>query len=75
MNQKKTYPLLRSVSYAVIIPMVFVAGPVAGFLIGSWVDRTWHVDPWGKTILSLLGFVASTKQVFQLIKRTGKELE
>lgn len=56
----------------IIIPMMFAAGPLIGFLIGDWVDRKWGVDPWGKTILSLLGFVASVRQVIQSIKTITK---
>ena len=52
--------------------MVFAAGPILGFLIGLWVDQKWHTDPWGKTILSLVGFIASIKQVIELIKKTTK---
>ena len=69
----KFYPLVRNISVIVTIPMVFVAGPVVGFLIGQWIDQKWSIDPWAKTVLSLLGFVASIKQVIELIKRTTKE--
>lgn len=52
--------------------MMFVAGPLIGFLAGDWIDRKWGVDPWGKTILCLLGFVASVRQVIQSIKTITK---
>ena len=69
----KFYPLIRNIGIVVTIPMVFAAGPVVGFLIGSWIDQKWSTDPWAKTILSLLGFVGSVKQVIELIKRSTKE--
>ncbi len=54
------------------IPMVFAVGPIIGFLIGSWIDQKWQTDPWGKILLSLLGFIASVKQVIRLIKTATK---
>ena len=50
------------------IPMALVAGPLVGFLIGNWIDGKWNLDPWGKTVFSILGFVASVRQVVRLIK-------
>lgn len=61
---------MRNMGIILTIPMVFAAGPIIGYLIGNWMDLKWHLDPWGKTILSLLGFVASVKQVIEFIKRS-----
>jgi F0F1-type ATP synthase assembly protein I len=71
-NQKKIYPVARSLGYIILIPMTFLAGPIIGLVMGSWVDGRFNSDPWGKTVLSLLGFVASVKQVYELIKRANK---
>ncbi|MBI1977931.1 MAG: AtpZ/AtpI family protein [Candidatus Omnitrophica bacterium] len=70
----KFYPLVRNIGIVITIPMVFAAGPILGFAIGWWVDEKWGFDPWGKTILSLLGFVASVKQVIDLIKKATKDV-
>jgi F0F1-type ATP synthase assembly protein I len=74
-DEKKRYGAARSVGYAMIIPMTFLAGPVVGFVLGSWVDESFQTDPWGKVILSLLGFVASIKQVLNLIQRSSKSMD
>lgn len=71
-HNEKHNPLFRNIGIVITIPMVFAAGPVLGFLIGYWVDERFQTDPWGKTILSLLGFVASVRQVIQLIKTATK---
>jgi F0F1-type ATP synthase assembly protein I len=71
----KFYPLARNIGIIITIPMVFVAGPVIGLLIGQWIDQKWLTDPWAKVILSLLGFIGSIKQVIALIKRATKETE
>lgn len=67
--------LVRSVGIVTTIPMVLIAGPLAGFWIGSWIDVRFGIDPWGKSILLLLGFVASLKQVIEIIKRWIKDTE
>jgi len=68
-KDEKFYPLVRNLGIVVTIPMVFVVGPVIGFLIGNWIDQKWNTAPWGMITLILLGFIASVKQVIDLIKR------
>lgn len=53
--------------------MIFVAGPIIGYWIGQWADNRFGTDPWGKVLVSLLGFVASLKQVVSVIRRSVKE--
>ena len=75
-NKKKSndgFELARKVSVVMLIPMMFLAGPVVGFLIGYGLDLKFHWDPWGKTICSLLGFVASVREVMKLIKQATKD--
>src|SRR3989338_10178870 len=72
-NDEKFDPRIRNVGILITIPMVFAAGPIVGFLIGYWLDQKFGSDPWGKTILSLLGFVASIRQVVELIKDATKD--
>ena len=55
--------------------MIFAAGPLVGFWIGQWVDKSLGTDPWGKIVLALLGFGASLKQVIGVIRRWIKEEE
>lgn len=57
------------------IPMILVAGPLVGFWIGQWGDELFGTDPWGKVVVSLLGFVASGKQVVTIIQQGMKEIE
>ena len=64
---------MRNVGVIITIPTVFAVGPIVGFLIGNWIDLKWHLDPWGKTICSLLGFVASVRQVIKLIQTATKD--
>lgn len=67
--------ILRQVGLVTTIPMIFVAGPLVGYWIGQWIDGRFGIDPWGKVVVSLLGFVASLKQVVTIIQRSSKETE
>ena len=73
---KPTYgKLLRQVGVVTTIPMILVAGPLVGYGIGTWLDRHFGTDPWGKVVVLLLGFGASLKQVVSIIRNLIKEEE
>jgi len=67
--------IVRQVGIVTTIPMILAAGPLVGYGIGWWLDGRFGWDPWGKVGLSLLGFVASFKQVVSIIKTLVKESE
>ncbi len=64
---------LRDIGILTMIPMVLVAGLIVGYLFGSWVDKTFGLNPWGKVVLSVLGIIAGVKQTIRLIRETTKE--
>jgi F0F1-type ATP synthase assembly protein I len=45
------------------------AGIGLGVVVGMWIDRRWHCDPWGLLIGTLLGF---TSGMYLLIKDAMK---
>lgn len=67
--------MIRKAGLVTMIPMLFVAGPIAGYFIGSWIDQKFSIDPWGKTIFPLLGFAAGLKESIAIIKRSSKEYD
>ena len=67
--------IVRQVGMVTTIPMIFAAGPLVGYWIGQWGDSHFGTDPWGKVVVSLLGFGASLKQVITIIRRWIKEEE
>jgi len=71
-QNKKHHPFIRSIGVVTMIPMVLAAGPLVGFLLGYWLDLKLGTDPWGKTMASLAGFVASIRQTIRLIKIAAK---
>ncbi len=53
------------------IPMVLVAGPLVGFLIGNYLDGKFGTGPWLMIVFLILGAAASVKQVKQLLAKTS----
>ena len=57
------------------IPIILLIGPVIGYLAGSWIDRKAHIFPWFTTILVLLGFVGSGREVVRLLREVLKDAD
>ncbi|TAK09638.1 MAG: AtpZ/AtpI family protein [Candidatus Manganitrophaceae bacterium] len=53
------------------IPMVLVAGPLVGFLIGNYLDGKFGTAPWLMIFFIIMGAGASIKQVKQLLAKTS----
>lgn len=68
-----TGKFVRQIGIATTIPMILAAGPLLGYWLGQGIDGRFATDPWGKVVLSLLGFGASVKQVITIIRRVIQE--
>lgn len=64
---------LRPVGLLTAIPFVLMFGPLIGYFVGEWLDRKWGTEPYLMVTLIVLGFVASAKEVWGLIKRASRE--
>ncbi len=71
-DEKSEY--LRQIGLLSAIPILMVVGPLVGFFIGSWIDSWAGTDPWLKVILIILGFVASGKEIYNIVRRVNKSL-
>lgn len=54
------------------IPFVLLGGPVAGFLIGSFLDQKLESGKLFLIVFMALGFIAAVKETIQIIKRVQK---
>ena len=59
----------RDVGTYTLSPMLMLAGPVVGWVLGLLVQRRWGGEPWGAVIGMLVGLVAGFRQVFLLLTR------
>ncbi|MEX0746331.1 MAG: AtpZ/AtpI family protein [Phycisphaeraceae bacterium] len=59
------------------VGMEFAAGPMAGGLVGYWIDSRYETDPWGLLIGALVGLGAGTylfvKEILLIINRDQKK--
>lgn len=60
---------IKSVGYYTAIPTMMVAGPVLGYVFGSWLERRIGYAPWVTFAGVVLGGVASIRQVVLLLRR------
>jgi F0F1-type ATP synthase assembly protein I len=59
---------LRQVSLLTAIPVLLVLGPIIGWWFGSFLDRRWGTGPYLMVLFIVLGFVASGRETWKLIK-------
>lgn len=59
---------LKQVGILTTIPVVLFLGPVIGYFFGSWIDRKFLIYPWVTIISTVLGFLASGREVMRLLK-------
>jgi F0F1-type ATP synthase assembly protein I len=50
-----------------------VSGPLVGYFAGNWLDKKLGTDPYLMIVLIVLGCVASTREVINLLKRASHE--
>ena len=75
MAEKKDafYSQVKQLGALTAVPIILVAGPLAGYFIGNWVDGRFRVYPWGTVLFLIFGFVASGREIFRLLKQLLKE--
>ena len=72
-ERNESFERFRAIGLLTTIPMVMVAGLLVGYFFGSWIDKVFHVSPWGKIVLSILGVIAGFKQTIRLIQEATAE--
>lgn len=75
MAEKKEalYSQVKQIGALTAVPIILVVGPLAGYFFGDWVDRRFQFYPWGTVLFLVLGFVASGREIFRLLKQILKE--
>lgn len=56
-----------------MIPMLLVAGPLVGFFVGRFLDRTLQTAPWGLIGAILLGLAASIRETIRTIRQAIRD--
>ncbi len=63
----------RDIGTYTIIPMMMVAGPLVGYLMGKGLENIFGGQPWPSVVGMLFGLVAAFRQIFLLLARKGKK--
>jgi F0F1-type ATP synthase assembly protein I len=66
--------LIRQLALFGVIPVLMAVGPLVGFAIGKWLDSWLGSEPFLMVLLIGLGFAASGKEVYDLIRKVSKDL-
>ena len=72
-NKPAFYSQVKQLGILTTVPIILLIGPVVGFWIGGWVDRKINTYPWVTIILTLMGFLASGREVARLLKEALRE--
>lgn len=66
--------LYRQLALAGVLPIMMAVGPLIGYLIGNWLDGWLKTTPWLMVIFIAFGFVASGKEVYNIVRKLNKDL-
>ena len=62
---------LKQISLLTAIPAVLVVGPLLGLWVGRYLDRRLGTDPYLMILFLVLGFVASGRETWKLIRQAS----
>jgi len=66
---------IRQIGILTSIPILLAVGPFLGYIAGHWLDGKLNTEPTFTIILLILGFIASGKETYELIKRAGRDIK
>ena len=69
---KETGKQARDIGTYTIIPMMMVAGPLVGYLLGKGFESMFGGEPWPGVVGLLVGTVAAFRQVFLLLAERAR---
>ncbi|MCP4633747.1 MAG: AtpZ/AtpI family protein [candidate division Zixibacteria bacterium] len=74
-KKKEMYKSYRQIGLVGTIPMMMAAGPAIGYFLGSYLDKKLGTEPYLLLLMLVLGFVASGKETWNLIKKAQESTD
>jgi len=74
-DKDKFYSNLRQAGIYTVIPIIMAVGPILGLLIGKFLDKKLHTQPFLMILFLIFGCIASGKEVYNLTKRAMQEMD
>ncbi len=72
-NKNAFFAQVKQLGVLTTIPIILLVGPIIGFVSGGWLDRKAQSYPWFTIIFITLGFIASGREVFRLLKQVSRD--
>ena len=72
-TEKPFYSQIRHLGLVTTIPVILLAGPAVGYCLGVWLDRKAHSGLWLTAVFVFLGFAASAKEMFRILKQVSED--
>jgi ATP synthase protein I len=73
-DEEDRYWAIRQVGLLTTIPVLLTVPPIAGFLIGHFLDRKLNTDPILSIVFLVLGFIAGARQVARVVKLASRDV-
>ena len=67
------YSQVKQIGSLTAIPVILVVGPLLGYFAGNWVDRKFQLFPWFTISGLFVGFIASGREIFRLVREFLEE--
>ncbi len=74
-DKNKDYSYIRVAALYTTIPIILAVGPIIGYFIGNFLDKKLHTSPYLMILFIVFGFVASGREVYNLVKRATQEMD
>ena len=74
-SDKNRYAWARQVGMLSTIPFLMVVPPIAGVLIGRYIDRKLDTQPVFIIVFLVLGFAAGVREVAIVLKRANSQAD
>ncbi len=68
-NKDAFYSQVKQIGALTAIPFLLVLGPLVGYFVGNWIDLKFGFTPWFSITFLILGFVASGREIYSLLRR------
>ena len=74
-KKENKYSSYKQVAVLTTIPIVLAVGPILGYFLGNYLDKKLNTSHYLLILFLIFGFVASGKQIYNLVKRSSREME
>ena len=72
-DEEDRYWAIRQAGLLTTIPVLLTVPPIAGFLVGRFLDRKLNTDPIFSIVLLIVGFVVGARQIARAVKLASRD--